>query len=134
MKTDGLDDALSELNRLGDRGGQIIAEMAEAGAAAVADAWKKAASSHGHVKTGAMLAAITHGKGKKSPSSVKYEIYPRGKDAKGTSNAEKAFILHYGTSSIPASHWVDDAEQEGEPAADAAMLAVFDRMMKEGGG
>jgi len=134
MSTDGLDDVLSELNRLGERGSQIAAKMAEAGADILENQLKKTATAKGHVKTGAMVASISKGRPKKIGNGTGYEIYARGTDSKGVRNATKAFVLHYGTSSIKGSHWVDEAEQEGEAAAIQVMEGIFDQMIQEGGG
>jgi hypothetical protein len=74
------------------------------------------------------------------------DIYPQGKDKKGTRNAEKAFILHLGTTSntaqkrrkkkkfsgpgIPRTLWVDDADRASEPRVMDAYTRIWDAFLK----
>lgn len=61
------------------------------------------------------------------------DIYPQGKDRKGVRNAEKAFILHYGTSKIAATHWVTDADRICDTTVVPAMQREFDKILEERG-
>ena len=81
-----------------------------------------------HRDTGAMIESIGYARPTAGIESAKsIDIYPQGVDGKGVRNAEKAFILHYGTSKIPGSRWVDDADRYSEETAPEAMAAVWDR-------
>ena len=69
----------------------------------------------------------------KTDGGVKYiDIYPQGKDRKGVRNAEKAFLLHYGTSKIKPTRWVDEAESRGEAYALPAMERVWNQYLETG--
>ena len=62
---------------------------------------------------------------KKSGDAYTSSIYPHGRDRRKQSNAEKAFVLHYGTSRIHGDHFVDDAEQRAGDAAEQAMQDIW---------
>ena len=131
--TSGLDDLISEMQRLGQDVGPVADEMLDAAAGIIRDHWKETASEHGHIDTGAMINSIDFPV--KGNARVMYrDIYPQGKDAKGVSNAEKAFILHYGKHNMPGSYWVDDAETKAGPEAIEACQAIWDRFLQSGGG
>jgi len=58
------------------------------------------------------------------------DIYPQGKDGRGIRNAEKAFILHYGTKRLTGSGWVDEADAICSNTVIPAMEAVLDDYLK----
>lgn len=110
--TSGLDDLFKEMEREGELVGETADEMLLAGAGIVREAWKYSAAAHGHIDTGAMFDSINYAKKPKAVRNIKFiDIYPQGKDSKGVRNAEKAFVLNYGTSKKPGSHWIDDADK-----------------------
>ena len=75
-----------------------------------------------------MLASVAAGPVQTDGNDVKYiYVSPQGKDHKGVRNAEKAFINHYGTSKIKATHFVDDAETEASEKAVDAMQDVWNK-------
>ena len=123
----GLDDIIRDMERLGQASGQVADEMLIKGAECVREAWRRSAEEHGHRDTGAMIESINYARPTSGAGSAKsIDIYPQGVDGKGVRNAEKAFILHYGTSRIPGSCWVDDADRYSEETAPQAMAAVWD--------
>ena len=127
FNTSGLDGVLEEMKKESQLVGQTADAMLMAGAEQVKQAWKRAAQEHGHVRTGAMVESIGYPNDPKKIGDVlSIDIYPRGKDAKGVRNAEKAFVLHYGTSKMPGSGWVDDADKYSEETAIPAMVAVWE--------
>lgn len=131
--TSGIDDIIEEVTRLGEVGQAVGDEMLLAGAEEVKTAWKISAGMHGHKDTGDMIDSIGFPKKPKDVGGIRMiDIYPQGKDRKGVKNAEKAFILHYGTSNIPASHWVDDADEEAGPRVQEAFEEVFDKFLNGG--
>lgn len=124
----GLDDIIREMESLGQSTGPIADEMLLAGAECVREAWRRSAEEHGHRDTGAMIESIGYARPTAGIESAKsIDIFPQGVDGKGVRNVEKAFILHYGTSKIPGSRWVDDADRYSEETAPEAMAAVWDR-------
>ncbi len=125
--TSGIDDIIDEIIRLGDAGKVVGDKMLLAAAKEVKGAWWESAQKHDLRDTGDMINSIGHAKKPKDVGGVRtIDIYPQGKDRKGVRNAEKAFILHYGSSSIPSSHWVDDADEEAGPRVQDAMEKIFD--------
>ena len=121
----GIPEILAELRRRGEGAEDVAQAMLNAGAAAAIDSWRKTVDRLGLVKTGAMRESI--GVTKASRRSRYREITANGKDKRGVRNAEKAFILHYGTSRIEPTYWWDTAEQEAEPLVMAAMKSVWEK-------
>jgi hypothetical protein len=125
--TFGIDRIIDEVLRMGNAGKEIGDKMLLAGAEKVKQAWKESAERHGHRDMGDLINSITYPRKPKDVSGVKtIDIYPQGKDRKGVRNAEKAFILHYGTSRRPGSGWVTDADEAAGPKVQTAMEKIFD--------
>jgi len=124
--TSGLDDVLAEMKELGQLTGEVADTMLMAGAEIVAQCWKEAAERHRHRLTGDMIASIGYPRQPSQAGDVRMiDIYPQGRDSTGTRNAEKAFILHYGTSKIPGSHWIDDADALAGPRVEAKWREIW---------
>ena len=131
FNTSGLDDVLAEMKREGELVGPAADAMLLAGAEQVKEAWRRSAEEHGHRATGAMIDSIGYPRKPKQAGDVRsIDIYPQGKDAKGVRNAEKAFVLHYGTSKMKGSGWVDDADKYSEETAIPAMIQVWENYKK----
>lgn len=127
--TSGLDDLFLEMEREAELVGEIADEMLLAGAEIVKQEWKKSAERHGHRDTGALIESIGYPIKPKTAKDIrKIDIYPQGKDAKGTRNAEKAFILNYGTprKGKPGSHWVDDADAASAEPVEKAFKEIWE--------
>ena len=137
--TSGLDGVLEEMTRHQALVGPAADRMLMAGAEAVRMAWKRSAEEHGYMApgnsrrgSGDLIASIGYPRQPKSTGDVRsIDIYPRGRDRKGVRNAEKAFILHYGTSKRPGSRWVDDADRYSEETAIPAMARVWEESKSE---
>ena len=126
IDTSGIDDIAAELLREQGKANDAVRAMLAAGAEIVKRAWRESAERHDHRDTGAMIDSIEADKAIRSNSTGGFvEIYPRGKDGHGVRNAEKAFILNYGTSRIPASHWVEEADADAEEPALEAMREAW---------
>lgn len=133
METNGLDAVIEEMTRLGEMTGKAADAMLMAGAAVYRQHWQRSAQMHGHVDTGDMVASVGYsGTPKTIEDARTLDVYPQGKDRKGVRNAEKAFILHYGSSSIKGSRWVEDAERDAERPAQEAMADVWDEFVTTG--
>lgn len=129
----GLDDTIRQMRRMGEESGDAAKAMIQAGAEGVKKAWKQAAEEHGLRDTGDMIDSIGFSREpKKIVDALAIDIYPQGTDRKGVRNAEKAFILHYGTLKLVATHWVDDADRYSEDYAVPAMQAVWDEFIQTG--
>lgn len=126
----GMDETIAEMKRMGEVTGKATDKMLLAGGDEMKTAWVNAINRFGHVDSRSMRKNVGHAKKPKEVFGGKtLDVYPRGKDDKGTRNVEKAFILHYGRRNMDASHFVDAAETEGEPKAAAAMVRVWDEHM-----
>ena len=129
--TSGLDAVLEEMKREGEIAGPAADAMLMAGAEQVKLAWRRSAEEHGHRATGALIESIGYSWEPKTAGDVRsIDIYPQGKDQKGVRNAEKAFVLHYGTSKMKGSGWVDVADKYSEETAIPAMIEVWDNYKK----
>jgi len=134
LDTDGLDALVEQMRRLGQDEGPIADEMVRTAAAIIQDEWKKTAEARGHRETGAMINSIGFDGEPVHLANVVYQdIYPRGRDARGVRNAEKAFILHYGRANAPGDYWVDEAEQKAKPAVEAACEEIWNRFLASAG-
>ena len=134
FSTDGIDQIAAEMAWMGEAAGEVADEMLLAGAEEVTRAWKETAERHGYRETGDMIESIRADKAPKSDANDvrRINVYPRGEDRKGVRNAEKAYVLHYGTSKIHGSHWVDEADQDADPMVQDVFEKIWDRHLKGG--
>ena len=129
--TKGLDNIIGSMKRVGELSGAIADEMLIAGAEEVKQAWRQAAKIHGHVETGDMHDSIGYSRKPKTVNDIKsIDIYPQGKDRKGKRNAEKAFILNYGTKKRPGSHWVDTADALSAEPVTRVMTEIWTKHLE----
>lgn len=132
--TTGLDELINQMQRLGQDEGPVAEEMVNAASDIIVEEWKASCAAHGHIRTGAMMGAIKPGPGpKRSGGAVFRDIYPKGSDANGTRNAEKAFILNYGCSRFPGSYWVEEAEDNASGPAQEACEEIWERFIASAG-
>ena len=128
----GLDETIEDMKRMGQMSGEVADSMLRAGAEEVRIAWRQSAEEHRHRDTGDLIAAIGYARKPKEVGSIRsIDIYPQGKDRKGIRNAEKAFILHYGTRRIKGSRWVDDADRKSEETVVPAMIRVWEKFIDD---
>lgn len=134
FSTDGIDSIAEEMAWMGEAAGETADEMLLAGAEEVKRAWQETAERHGYRETGDMIESIRADKAPKSDANDvrRISVYPRGEDRKGVRNAEKAFLLHYGTSKIHGSHCVDEADQDAGPMVQDVFEKIWDRHLKGG--
>lgn len=131
--TTGIDKVIADMERLGQTVGPVAEEMCMAAVEVIRDAWREAAEKHGLRDTGDMINSIGFGKAPIRAGAILYnDVYPMGTDRKGVRNAEKAFILHYGTRTKPATYWVDDADELSAAPVAARVQAIWDRFLSEG--
>jgi len=134
FRTEGLDELIEDMNAMELTTSELAYEMLFAGADEVKKAWKKSAEKHRHRDTGDMINSINYSRRVRKIGDLKeVDIYPQGKDRKGVRNAEKAFVLHYGTSKLPASHWVDDADEMAGPMVEERLTKMFDEWLEKHG-
>lgn len=147
FEVEGLDVLLDEMKRYDQLSGPTADKMLLAGAEEVKQAWKNEAERRQFRDTKAMINSIGFPRAVKRASDIlSIDIYPQRKDKKGTRNAEKAFILHWGTSSnstskrkrkkkfsgpgIPRTLWVDDADRASSPRVMEAYTRIWDEFLK----
>lgn len=161
--TEGIDSIADEMAWLGEAAGETADEMLLAGAEEVKRAWQETAEAHGYHDSGDMIASIRADKAPKSDADGvrKIDVYPRGQDhkKKPVRNAEKAYVLHYGTSNDAkakkrraarqkakgkanttgelshlrmGTHWVDEAEREALPRVQKVFEDIWDKHLKGG--
>ena len=127
----GLDPIIDEMRALGEESGAVANEMIMAGAEAVKQAWRRSAEEHKHRDYGDMIESIGYPRQPQTiGDALTIDIYPQGRDRKGVRNAEKAFVLHYGTSKLQASYWVDTADAYSEQTAVPAMAEIWDKFIQ----
>ena len=132
FRTEGLDDIIDDMTAMGQSTGELADEMLFAGAEEIKKAWKAAIRKHKHIDTGAMLDSVDYSRKVKQIGDIKsVDIFPQGKDKKGTKNAQKAAILHYGTSKRPGTHFVDDADDIAAPMVENRLRNIFDNWLKK---
>lgn len=129
----GLDELIDDMRRMGEMSGEAAPAVLMAGAEAVKLSWQRAADEFDHRVTGDMIESISYAR---SPRDVGealiIDIYPQGRDSRGIRNAEKAFILHYGSSKLQGSHWVDVADRYSEETAVPAMEDAWGEFIESG--
>ena len=131
--TSGLDGLISEMQRLGEDTGPVAVAMVNAAVEEIRDAWKASAEKHGLRDTGDMINSIGFPQPvQKLANSVFRDVYPLGKDRKGVRNAEKAFVLHYGSSRIKPTYWVDDSEEACAPKVQERLEGIWGTYLETG--
>lgn len=133
FETSGIDDVLEEMIRMGEATGETANEMLLAGAEVVKEEWQAAAEGAGLRDTGEMIRKIGYPRSPKVVGDIKeIDIYPQGKDKRGIRNAEKAFVNHYGTSKLKATHFIDVADEKSGPRVEQVFKEIWDRHMGRG--
>lgn len=131
--TSGITQLLNDMQRMTQGVGPVAEEMCMAAAEEIRKAWQKSGQEHGFIATGAMLGSVGYPDGpKRAGNTVLIDIYPQGSDARGVRNAEKAFILHYGSSRIKPSYWVDKADAEASEPVFSTLQGIWDRFIDQG--
>ena len=146
FETEGLNEVIQEMKRQGELAGEVADKMLIAAAEVVKQSWREEAEHRQFRDTSAMINSIDFKGSPKTVADVKIlDIYPQGKDGK-TTNAAKAFILHWGTSSkgsrrkrlkkkfpgpgIPRTLWVDEADKLSGPRVLEVYTRIWDEFLK----
>ena len=138
----GAEEFIRDLQKLGAEMDKVKREMLKAGGAEMADAWRREITSRNFVESGSLLKGVRYRLKTKKGGVLRAEITSQGEVTRASrrgksstvSNAAKAFYLHYGTSKVRATHWIDSAEADGEPKSTAAMDAILKDALKKYGG
>ena len=137
----GIDELEARLKKL-EQGLRGVAEvkMLKAGAAVLEDAWRGEIREK-HRLTGAMEGGVSMTDVTSGNDGLEISVYPMGTDSHRITNAQKAYILHYGrnptkkgTKAIKGDRFVTAAEKKAKPAVFAAMQAALDEYVSGNGG
>ena len=132
MTVIGIDKLADDLKKMGEfENEDLVDKMLDAGAEKTVEEWKTEIVKQNHVKTGDMRDSV--GVSKKTKKGSKREIYPQGKDRKGSDNAQKAYILHYGKSTKKGTRFIDNINTKAEVTSYIAMQDVFNDYLKTKG-
>lgn len=130
VTTSGLNELINNLSNFAEDFSEMEDKILDEAGEIFVEEWKEGIEQFGHVDTGDMQKSV---KAKRSKKDASVEIYPQGKDRHGVRNAQKAFILHYGSSTIDGDRFVDDIEEKGEEkAVEAAEEIYYDTLEKKG--
>ena len=131
--TSGIQELISEMRRMGEAGGEVARAMTLAAAEEIRTVWRKTAEDFGLIDTGAMVDSVTY---PNEPTEIGgifiIDVYPQGTDARGVRNAEKAFILHYGSSRLPPTYWVDEADKRSAEPVRARLESIWSEFLESG--
>lgn len=132
FRIEGADQLIKDYRKYGTNGEAAAIAIVQAAADEVVGQWQDSATRFGHVDTGAMIRGIKATTASADGNGIASEVYPRGKDKRGTRNATKAFILNYGSSKIRPSHWVEAANESAEPVVTGMMESMWASFMESG--
>lgn len=129
----GLDELEARLKKL-DAGlrGEAEVKMLQAGADVLVGAWvgEIALKHHGH---GVLEGSVGKSDIRVGSNGLEISVSPQGTDAHRITNAQKAYILHYGrnptkkgTKAIKGDKFVTEAEKTAKPQVYAAMQKALD--------
>lgn len=131
--TSGLDDLLADMQRMEQQTGPVAEAMTMAAAEIIKQSWQRSAEEHEMRDTGALIESIGYPRAPTNfGDALGIDVYPQGKDKSGTRNAEKAFILHYGSQRIDPTYWVDDADRYSEEAIPPALEEIWNQYLETG--
>ena len=113
----------------------VVQQMLFAGAEEMKKAWQEAIVKKDLIDTWAMHDSIGF-----KPETESYggaeaiTVTPQGKDASGTSNSEKAWVLEHGVPSknIMAHHHIEEAKRIAESTVEPAMRKIFNAYVETG--
>ena len=145
IRTEGLDDLIADLDRMGQTTGELAERILMAGAEQIKRAWKRSAEIHRLRLTGQMMDSIGYAPKPKRRQGIDFvEIYPQGFSTytlsstgkkiirkKPVRNAVVAFINHYGTSVKTGTFWVDTVDDLSGPLVEEEALRIYDEWLNK---
>ena len=121
----GLEELEQEIARRGALLPDAAPEMLKAGTDILVEYQRGSIIEKGLIDTGDMFDSIRAGPVKEGRDGWYQEVWPQGRDRNGTRNAEKGFILEYGTSRIEQTHWMSEANDAAKDEVVEAMRKVW---------
>lgn len=133
LSTDGIEDLERKLQEIGQGlRGEAVARALKAGGEVLVRSWQNEIEAK-HPGTGTMKGAVAMTEIRYDGDGASIEVYPMGTDSHRITNAQKAYILHYGRNpnrrgkkAIKGDKFVSSAERAAKGEALAAMQAAFD--------
>ena len=135
---EGLADQLGTLER------GTVKRIVMAGADAASKQMMSDTEEHRHVQTGTMKGTIGPGQYHEDVGAGWVNVYPQGADARGVSNALKAYVINYGLGKRPMTvrsggkarnrtgdKFITGNERRTETVVNEAMQAESDRIIAE---
>lgn len=139
IETTGIDEVLEQMGKMQQLTGDAAKAMLNAGGNVFQREWISEAERRGHRKTGAMIKSIGFSKPKNRGNGLQIDIYPQGRDKRGTRNSVKAFVLHHGrragpdgVGEIKADNWVDSIVAKATNESNQAMADVWGEFVETG--
>lgn len=139
VETTGIDEVLKQMGKMRQLTGKTAEAMLRAGGNVFQREWIAEAERRRHRKSGAMIKSVGFSKPRDKGNGLQVDIYPQGKDERGTRNSVKAFVLHHGRKAGPdrigeikADEWVDSVVEKATPESNAAMADVWGRFVSTG--
>ncbi len=121
----GLEELEQEIARRAALLPDAAPEMLKAGTDILVEYQRGSIIEKGLIDTGDMFDSIRAGPVKEGRDGWYQEVWPQGRDRNGTRNAEKGFILEYGTSRIEQTHWMSEANDAAKDEVVEAMRKVW---------
>lgn len=134
-------------NQLGKLERESVRRIVEAGAEACAEKLKEDTSKYKHVGvTGSMQQNVRPGQYREFLGGGAMEVYPQDNDARGVSNAVKAYVINHGIGANPTKRsrkkqanktgdkFITGNKKTTEEVVRRAMQAENDRILSESGG
>lgn len=121
----GLDKLEADIARRASLLDDAAPEMLNAGTDVLVEYQRGSIIQHGLVDSADMLESIKAGPLHHGDGGYYQEVWPQGKDHKGVPNATKGFVHEYGSSKVPATHWMSEAAEGGEEDVVDAMRKVW---------
>ncbi len=136
VDANGIDSLAGKLTSLGNQAQAAVADMLKAGSDVMIDGLKRGVASYGHDApgesgraTGALKESIgLNSKGIQATKDGGQAVITfNGENSRGERYGAIAAYLNYGTSSIPADHWIDYTVDLIKPLAEQAMEQELNR-------
>lgn len=128
VKFNGIEDIEAKFLRREQNTVRAVPKMVLAGGKVLEKAQQDEARQmfNGDRSTGDLANSIKSDTSVKGDETKKYvNVYPRGKDRFGISNATKGFVQQYGRSNMPAKPWMTNANAKANDDVIAEMRKVW---------
>lgn len=139
IETSGIDEIIDQMGKMKQLSGDAAKAMLNAGGNVFQREWISEAERRRHRKSGAMIKSIGFSKPKDRGNGLQIDIYPQGKDKRGTRNSVKAFVLHHGRKAGPdgkgeikADEWVKSVVVNATDESNQAMADAWGKFIATG--